>query len=357
MLFPGIFLILHSYYAGGSMKKLLVLVSILALSFSMVYGGGGGEAAPSAGGTQFVTIGTGGVTGIYYPVGGAISRLVNAKSADYGIRSSVESTAGSVFNINAVIGGDLEFGIAQSDKQYQAINGMAEWSELGDQEDLRSVFALHPESVTLIATVESGINSIADLRGKRVNIGTPGSGNRQNALDAFAAFGLSESDMTAEQVGPVEAPGLIQDGRLDAFFYTVGHPNGAITEATSGRIPVQVVSIAGPEISALIESMPYYGVSTIPKRLYPQAANQGDATTIGVLATLVTSANVPEDVVYAVTKEVFENLDAFKALHPALGVLTPEGMLQGLSATLHPGAQRYYEEAGLLDLVNPSIRN
>jgi TRAP transporter TAXI family solute receptor len=335
------------------MKKLITALTLFALLASMAFGAGGSE----EGGTQFVTIGTGGVTGIYYPVGGAISRLLNAKSDEYGIRSSVESTAGSVFNINAVVGGDLEFGIAQSDRQFQAINGIAEWEPLGPQDTLRSVFSLHPESVTLIASVESGIEGIADLAGKRVNIGTPGSGNRQNAVDAIEAFGLDLSDMTVEQVGPVEAPGLLQDGRLDAFFYTVGHPNGAITEATSGRIPVRIVSISGDPISDLIAEKPYYGVSRIPQALYPQAANSSDAATIGVGATLVSSTDVPDDVVYAVVKEVFENLDDFKALHPALGVLTVESMLQGLSAPLHPGAQRYYEEAGLIDLINPAILN
>ncbi len=336
------------------MRKIIVAAALFALVVSMVFAGGGAESGSS---TTFVTIGTGGVTGIYYPVGGAISRLINAKSAEYGIRSSVESTAGSVFNINAVVGGDLEFGIAQSDRQFQAINGLAEWETLGAQDTLRSVFSLHPESVTLIASVESGIQSIADLEGNRVNIGTPGSGNRQNAVDAIEAFGLDLADITVEQVGPVEAPGLLQDGRLDAFFYTVGHPNGAITEATSGRIPVRIVDISGAPISALIADKPYYGVSRIPQALYPQAANENDATTIGVGATLVTSSDVSDDIVYALVKEVFENLDEFKALHPALGVISTESMLGGLSAPLHPGAQRYYEEAGLIDLINPSILN
>lgn len=335
------------------MKKIPVFAVLFMVAAALAFAGGG-QAAPTTGGTQFVTIGTGGVTGIYYPVGGAISRLVNAKSAEYGIRSSVESTAGSVFNINAVVGGDLEFGIAQSDRQYQALNGLAEWDG-NAQTQLRSVFSLHPESVTLVATVESGITSIADLRGKRVNIGAPGSGNRQNALDVLEAFGLSLSDITAEQVGPVEAPGLMQDGRIDAFFYTVGHPNGAITESTSGRLPVQIVSITGSEVDSVIASLPYYSVSTIPQRLYPQAANTQDAVTIGVGATLVTSANVPDNVVYALTREVFENLDSFRALHPALANLTVEGMLAGLSAPMHPGARQYFEEAGLINLVNPAV--
>ncbi|MFP4151670.1 MAG: TAXI family TRAP transporter solute-binding subunit [Alkalispirochaeta sp.] len=331
-----------------------VLFTVLVL---LALGGtafGGGQKEEGGGGPQFVTIGTGGVTGVYYPTGGAISRMVNAKSEEYGIRASVESTGGSVFNINAVLNGDLEFGISQSDRQYQAFNGMAEWDG-NAQEDLRSVFSIHPESITLIASVDSGIESIEDLEGMRVNIGNPGSGQLQNSLDVMGAFGLSEDDILAEQVGAVEAPSLLQDGRIDAFFYTVGHPNGNITEATSGRVRVRIVDIAGPEIDELIARLPYYASAQIPASLYPQSANESDATTVGVKATLISAADVPDDVVYAVTKEVFENFEEFKALHPAYTVVTKESMLEGLSAPLHPGAVRYYEEAGLIDLINPAI--
>ena len=334
------------------MKRVTLLFLVLALAATGVFAGGQGE---GGGGQQFVTIGTGGVTGVYYPTGGAISRMVNAKSDEYNIRATVESTGGSVFNINAVLSGDLEFGIAQSDRQFQAMNGLAEWEQAGAQEDLRSVFAVHPESITLIASVESGITSVEDLEGMRVNIGNPGSGQLQNSRDVLAAFGLSEDDIQAEQVAAVEAPGLLQDGRIDAFFYTVGHPNGNITEATSGRIEVRIVEIDGPEVDDMIDEYPYYARATIPASLYPAAANSSDATTVGVKATFVTSADVPEDVVYAITKEVFDNLDEFKSLHPAYQVLTMENMLEGLSAPLHPGAVRYYEEAGMIDMINPAL--
>ena len=334
------------------MRKILFAVLMVSMVAGLVFAGGQGESGDS--GPQFVTIGTGGVTGVYYPTGGAISRMVNAKSEEYGIRASVESTGGSVFNINAVLNGDLEFGIAQSDRQYQAVNGMAEW-EGNPQSDLRAVFSIHPESITLIASVDSGIESVSDLEGMRVNIGNPGSGQLQNSLDVLSAFGMTEDDIQAEQVGAVEAPSLLQDGRIDAFFYTVGHPNGNITEATSGRIRVRIVDIVGSGVDELLARLPYYAEATIPASFYPQAANESDATTIGVKATLVTSANVPDDVVYAITKEVFENFDEFKSLHPAYAVLTPENMLQGMSAPIHPGAVRYYEEAGLIDLINPHL--
>jgi hypothetical protein len=246
--------------------------------------------------------------------------------------------------------GDLEFGVVQSDRQYQAFNGSpnSEWAGK-PQKNLRAVFSIHPESVTLVATVKSGVKTIEDLKGKRVNIGNPGSGQLQNSIDALEAVGINpEGDIKAERVKAAEAPGLLQDGRLDAFFYTVGHPSGAIKEATAGSTKVMIVPITGPGIDALLGKYPYYAKSVVPTKLYPGAANDGgDVTTFGVKATFVTSAKIPDIVVYAVTKEVFENFEAFKKLHPAFAVLTKEGMLEGLSAPIHPGALKYYKEAGL----------
>lgn len=296
--------------------------------------------------TTYVTIGTGGITGVYYPTGGAISKIVNKKREEYGIRATVESTGGSVFNVNAVMAGDLEFGVVQSDRQYQAMKGMAEWKDKGPQKDLRAVFSIHPESITLVAAVDAGIMSIMDLKGKRVNIGNPGSGQRQNSIDALTAVGIDiDREIKAEGVKAAEAPGLLQDGRLDAFFYTVGHPSGAIKEATAGKRKVRIVSITG--VDSLLAKFPYYANATVPISLYPGAANTEDAQTFGVKATFITSAKVPDNVVYAITKEVFDNFDSFKKLHPAYQVLTKKGMLEGLSAPIHPGAMKYYKEAGL----------
>ena len=297
--------------------------------------------------TNFVTIGTGGVTGVYYPTGGAISRMINLKKDEYQIKATVESTPGSVYNINAVLSGDLDFGIAQSDRQYQAYHGFAEWADNGKQDDLRAVFSIHPESITLIASEESGINSLADLKGKRINLGNPGSGQLQNSRDVLNAIGLNEKDFNAEFVKAVEAPGLLQDERIDAFFYTVGHPNGNIKESTAGRIKVKIIPITGPEIDKMLEEYSYYAKSVIPKEFYPYSLNDEDIKTIGVKATFVTSVNVDEKIVYAMTKEVFENLEEFKKLHPAYKVLTRENMMDGLSAPIHEGALRYFQEIGL----------
>ncbi len=326
------------------MKKALILT--LALAFGLVAAAG---VVPAAAKTTFVTIGTGGITGVYYPTGGAIAKIVNMKRKEYGIRATVESTGGSVFNVNAIMAGDLEFGVVQSDRQYQAVMGLAEWKDKGPQKDLRAVFSIHPESVTLLAAEASGVKTIADLKGKRVNIGNPGSGQRQNAIDGLTAVGIDpEKDIQAEGVKAAEAPGLLQDGRLDAFFYTVGHPSGAFKEATAGATKVRFVAIDGPGIDKLIREKPYYAKSIVPvKANYPGAVNDGDVPSFGVKATLCTSAKVPDDVVYAITREVFENFDKFKKLHPAYQVLKRKGMLEGLSAPIHPGAMKYYKEAGL----------
>ena len=277
-----------------------LLAAVLSLAVAMT----GASALEAHAKTTFVTIGTGGITGVYYPTGGAIAKIVNAKKDKYDIRATVESTGASVFNINAIMAGDLEFGIAQADRQYQAYNGLSEW-EGKPQKDLRAVFALAPEAVTFVAAEDSGIKSLKDAKGKVVNIGNPGSGNRQNAIDVFEAAGINiEKDLKAESIKAADAPRMLQDGRIDGFFYTVGHPNGNIKEATAGKRKTRIVSIT--DIEPLVKKFPYYSLTNIDMAQYPEATNANEkVTTVGMLATFVTSAKVPDDVVYAITKEVF----------------------------------------------------
>ncbi len=296
----------------------------------------------------FVTIGTGGITGVYYPTGGAIAKIINAKRSSYHVRASVESTGGSKFNINAIATGDLDFGVAQADTQYMAYFGKEAWAGKPVKK-LRAVFALAPEAVTFVAAEDSGIRSIRDVKGKIVNIGDPGSGQYINSQDIFKTVGLvPDKDFKAEKIKPADAPRILQDGRIDAFFFTVGHPNGNIKEATAGKRLCRIVPITG--LDKLLKDAPYYSMTTIDMTQYPDATNSkdGKVETLGMLATLVTSSDVPDDVVYAITKEVMENLDAFKKLHPALGSLTKKSMLEGLTAPIHNGAMRYYKEAGLI---------
>ena len=328
------------------MKKFIILSNLIFLVLLF-------DSAAFA--RKFVTIGTAGITGIYYPAGGAIQMMVNKKTNQYDIRVTVEATGGSIYNINAALSGDLEFGIVQSDSQYKAFKGLAEWSKIGPRKDLRTVFSIHPESITLIASTKSGIRSITDLEGKKVNIGNPGSGSMQNSRDVLSYCNMDLNSIKVEQANPIEAPNLLQDEKIDAFFYTVGHPNGIIKEVTSGRVKVSIIPITGEGIVSLLKKHSYYAKTVIPIKFYPNIANKGDVESIGVKATLITSDKIDQEIVYAITKEVFDNLEEFKKLHPAFSVLTKANMLKGLSAPIHKGALKYYKEAGLLKHINPKL--
>ncbi|MCK4764706.1 MAG: TAXI family TRAP transporter solute-binding subunit [Candidatus Aminicenantes bacterium] len=338
------------------MKKKKIAKYLFSVVLFLLLIPGAGVSFTGCNRLDFVSIGTGAVTGIYYPTGGAICRMINKKMGVYKIKATVEATAGSVYNVNAVLSGDLEFGVVQSDRQYQAFHGLSEWKQKGPRKRLRAVFSIHPESVNLIVSTGCGVNHITELKGKRVNIGNPGSGPLQNARDALEAFGLDEKkDILTEYVKAVEAPGLLQDERIDAFFYTVGHPNGNIKEATSGRVRVKFLPIEGPQVEALIKKYPYYTKAVIPHKFYPTAQNKKDINSFGVRGTLVTSEAVDERIVYAVTKEIFENFEEFKSLHPAYADLTKKGMLAGLSAPVHRGALKYYTESNLIQHINKRL--
>lgn len=296
---------------------------------------------------SFVTIGTGGVTGVYYPTGGSICRLVNKGKKEHGVRCSVESTGGSVYNINTIRAGELDMGVAQSDWQYHAYNGTSKFKSKGAFKDLRAVFSVHPEPFTVVARADSGIKNLNDLKGKRVNIGNPGSGQRGTMEILMKAMGWDKSTfkLASELKGSEQSKALC-DNKIDAMVYTVGHPSGSIKEATTTCDSV-LVNIGGPEVEKLVADNDYYRTATIPGKMY--RGSDEDTQTFGVGATFITSAATPEHVVYNVVKAVFENFDAFKKLHPAFNHLKKEEMIKdGLSAPLHDGAAKYYKEAGLL---------
>ncbi len=303
--------------------------------------------APMAGAETFITIGTGGVTGVYYPTGGAICRLVNKMRKDTGIRCSVESTGGSIYNLNTIREGELEFGVAQSDWQYHAYNGTSKFKDKGPFKDLRAVFSIHPEPFTVVARADSGIKTFADLKGKRVNIGNPGSGQRGTMEVLMKALGWTTKDFAlATELKASEQSAALCDNQIDAMVYTVGHPSGSIQEATTSCDAV-LVNVQGPAVDKLVKENSFYRYATIPGGMY--RGNPNDVQTFGVGATLVTSAKVPEKVVYTVVKAVFDNFDDFKKLHPAFANLDPKQMIKdGLSAPLHPGAIKYYKERGWL---------
>jgi TRAP transporter TAXI family solute receptor len=293
---------------------------------------------------QFISIGTGGVTGVYYPTGGAICRLVNKDRKDHGIRCSAESTGGSIYNINTIRAGELEFGVAQSDWQYHAFNGTSKFEEQGKFEDLRAVFSVHAEPVTIIARADAGISNITDLKGKRLNIGNPGSGTRGTWEVLEGALGWSRSDLKlAAEMKSSETGQAVCDNKIDAYFWLVGHPS-ALTQESLATCDAVLVNATGDAVSKLVDDNPYYRTATIPAGMY---GDNPEITTFGVGATFVSSASVPDEVIYTVVKAVFENFDQFKGLHPAFNNLKEEEMIKdGLSAPLHPGAEKYYKERG-----------
>jgi len=297
--------------------------------------------------TEFVTVGTGGVTGVYYPTGGAICRLMNKTKKESGIRCSVESTGGSVYNINTIKAGELEVGVAQSDTQYQAYNGVGKFKNAGAYKDLRSVFSIHGEPFTIVARADSGIKEIADLKGKRVNIGNPGSGSRNTFQVVMKEKSWDKSSFKlASELKPAEMAKALCDNKIDAMMYVVGHPSGSIKEATTTCDSV-LVNARDKDIKNIVSAHPYYKFTDIVGGMY--RGNPENTTTFGVAATLVTSSKVSEKAIYTLVKSVFENFDAFRKLHPAFANLKKEEMIKdGLSAPLHRGAIKYYKEAGLL---------
>ena len=322
---------------------------IRALAYGLAAGAllvGGSLASASA--QTFITIGTGGVTGVYYPTGGAICRLVNKDRSDHGIRCSVESTGGSVYNVNTIRAGELDMGVVQSDVQYNALNGEGEEFEgAGPFEDLRAVFSVHPEPFTVVARADSGIETFDDLKGKRVNVGNPGSGQRATMEVLMDAKGWTMDDFAlASELKSAEQAQALSDNKIDAIVFTVGHPSGSIQEATT-TVDARLIPVSGPEVEELVKNNPYYSTATIPGGMY--RGTDQDVETFGVKATFVSSAAVPDEVVYAVTRAVFENFEDFKKLHPAFANLEKEDMVsRALSAPLHPGAEKYYKEAGLM---------
>jgi TRAP transporter TAXI family solute receptor len=322
-----------------------VLLTIAAFLISCDSGQTFKETLPAD--STSVRIGTGNINGLYYPTGAGIAKVVNRKTKDSGILCRTEFTGGSVDNFREIMAGNLELGLGQSDFLYQAFLGQGQWRGKGPQKDLRAILTLNKESLTLLAAEDKGINTIDDLRGKRVNIGSPGSGERQNSIDALENVGIDYTkDLVAKEFKLAEIDLLLENGQIDAFFHTAGHPSPAIIAATQGRRKVRFISITG--LDHLLRKYPYYVKVSIPINLYPKATNEADVETFGVKTTLVTSTKVPNEVVYTITKEVFDNIDFFKKLHPTFETLTKQSMVECLAAPIHPGAEKYYDEVGLV---------
>lgn len=293
----------------------------------------------------FITIGTGGQTGVYYQVGGAICRLVNRGSAEHDIKCT-HTTGGSVANINGIRAGDLDMGVAQSDWQYHAYNGTApDTFPDGKFEELRAVFSVHPEPFTVVARADSGIESFDDLKGKRVNLGNPGSGARATFEVVMDKMGWSADDFAlAAELKSAEQAAALCDNKIDAIVFTVGHPAGTIKEATTS-CESKLITVDNDVIRKLVDDNAFYAMATIPGGMY--TGTDEDTTTFGVGATFVSSTKTSPEVIYEVTKAVFENFDRFKKMHPAFANLKEADMIKNnLSAPLHEGAVKYYKERG-----------
>lgn len=324
------------YWMGGVLAFLTALIVLAS-----------GTTSDAQAREKTITIGTAGVTGVYYPAGGAICRLVNRGRKEHGIRCLVESTEGSIANLKAVLGGQLDIGVAQSDWQYHAYEGDEDFSGTDEGKNLRSIFSLHSEPFTVLVRKDSGIKTFDDLKGKRVNIGNTGSGMRATMEEVMKHKGWSRS--TFREVSELKAVSqgrALCDGKLDAIIYTAGHPNGAIQEVTS-TCDTRLVDVTGPAIDKLMKEHPFYSKAVIPAGMY--AGNDKDVTTFGVRATFFTSVDVDDDLIYEVVKAVFDNFENFKTLHPVFSTLEERQMIMdGNTAPLHEGALRYYVEHGWL---------
>lgn len=289
-----------------------------------------------------VLFGGASIVGVYYQVALQISNLMNRhRGDDYNYIG--RPTGGSVFNINAMVRETFDFGVAQSDRNYQAFNGVADW-EGKPVSNLRSVFSMHPETVMLVTRKDTGIKKVEDIKGKRINIGNPGSGQRFNAEEVLRIYGIDpSSDLRAESLQQHEASRALVDRKIDAFFYTVGNPSAAIEEPAQS-VDIVMVPLDHPDIKKMAEEKPYYIFTKIPAGTYKGV--DYDVPTYAVTATVISHETVDDQIVYDMVKTVFENLEQLKGSHAAFRHLDPKEMLQGLSAPFHPGALKYYKEKG-----------
>jgi TRAP transporter TAXI family solute receptor len=293
---------------------------------------------------QFFRIGTGGTAGTYYPVGGMIANAVTQPGK---IVVTAQAANGSLANVNGVASGAIESGFSQSDVATWAFNGTGPYTDKPKVSDLRMIANLYPESIHLVVKKGSGIKSVADLKGKRVALDEPGSGTLINARMVLAAYGVKESDIKAEFIKPNQAGDKLKDGALDAFFFVGGSPAGAIAELASSGAGIELVALGGPQAEGLRMANPYFAVDTIPANTYKDVAA---VQTLAVGAQWVTSAKADTEMVYQITKALFSEATqkALAAGHAKGKLINNKNAVQGVGIPFHPGAEKYYKEAGVL---------
>lgn len=295
---------------------------------------------------RYVTIGTGGQTGVYYTAGQSVCRFLNRGAEEHDIKCNAPSSAGSVGNIVALQNKDYDFGFIQSDHQFKALEGQAPFDEK-PVKNLRAVFSLQSEILTVVVRNDSNIDTLEDLKGKRVNIGVPGSGSRDTFEELMKANDWDKGTFSlAAELKPAEMAAALGDNNLDAITYVVGHPSGAIQEALT-TADAKLIPVTGPGVDRLLEQASYFTRADIPGGLYPGV--EEPIPSMGGKAVLATTEETDPEVVYQLVKSVFDNLDRFKRLHPAFADLKAEDMISaGITAPLHEGAKRYYKEKGWL---------
>jgi hypothetical protein len=325
------------------MKKKFALVLAVLLILSMGLSACGGSPENDAQNYNLV-LATGGTSGTYYPYGGAMANIWNTTIE--GMNVVAQSTGASNENLKLVANGDADLAIVQNDSMFYAFEGTGiDAFEGKPLSGFSAICTLYPEVVQIVVRPDKGIESVADLRGRTISIGDAGSGVEANALQILAAYGLSLSDVDAKNLSFKESGSSYQDKQLDAFFVTAGVPNSAIQEITATST-VNILSITGAELASLLDNYEFYTEYSIPQETY--AGMAGNATTLSVKASLIVSNSLDEEVVYQLTKSLFENLEDFQAAHNKAMDLSLESAVDGVSIPFHPGAVRYFEEVGAL---------
>ena len=293
---------------------------------------------------QFFRIGTGGTAGTYYPVGGMIA---NAVSQPGKIVVTAQASNGSLANVTGIAGGALESGFSQADVASWAYTGKGVFEGKPAITGLRLIANLYPESVHIVARKGAGIKTVADLKGKRVALDEPGSGTLINARTILAAYGIKESDIKPEYIKPNQAGDKLKDGSIDAFFFTGGSPAGAIAELASAGAGIDLIAIDGPQADAIRKSDGFFSPDLIAADTYKGI---GAVKTLSVGAQWVTSDKADANTVYEITKALFAEAGqkAMGAGHAKGKFITKENAIKGAGIPLHPGAEKFYKEAGLL---------
>ncbi|MBQ2725378.1 MAG: TAXI family TRAP transporter solute-binding subunit [Clostridia bacterium] len=314
------------------MKKKLSLILALVMMAGLIL--------TSCGGTAKMTMGTGGVQGTYYAFGGVLGQYIKNNA---GVEVNVVSTDGSKANIQGIDIGDYQLATVQSDVMAYAWAGTNSFADEGAIQSFRVIGGLYAEAVQLV-TMDPAIKSVADLKGKNVSIGAPGSGVYFNAIDVLAAAGLTEEDINAQYQSFGDSTEALKDGKIDAAFIVAGAPTPAITELAT-TTDAYLVPIDGDIAAAVMANCPYYTVVTIPAGTYPK--QEADVQTVTVKATLIVSASADENTVYEITKAIFDNASAIAAEHVKGAELSLENATSGMTAPFHKGAAKYFAEKGI----------